>query len=146
MRRLALFCGGFAAGIFLAQYLLPGGWAAVRWLGVPCIGLWGAASAGMLAETGDPLSGGRGAGAGVELAVCPAGQRTQEALADTQQALTMTLTEYPTETRFGAKVTVPGGGTAGETDLLRRSAPFAAFSRSVPYRRCVSAKRVPHPG
>ena len=26
MRRLALFCGGFAAGIFLAQYLLPGGW------------------------------------------------------------------------------------------------------------------------
>lgn len=23
MRRLALFCGGFAAGIFLAQYLLP---------------------------------------------------------------------------------------------------------------------------
>ena len=26
MRRLALFCGGFAAGIFLAQYLLLGGW------------------------------------------------------------------------------------------------------------------------
>ena len=26
MRKLALFCGGFAAGIFLAQYALPDGW------------------------------------------------------------------------------------------------------------------------
>ena len=36
-----------------------------------------------------------------------------EALADTQQALTMTLTEYPTETRFGAKVTVRAEGLPG---------------------------------
>ena len=26
MRKLALFCGGFAAGIFLAQYALPDDW------------------------------------------------------------------------------------------------------------------------
>ena len=37
-----------------------------------------------------------------------------EALADTQQALTMTLTEYPTETRFGAKVTVRAEGLPGK--------------------------------
>ena len=36
MRRLALFCGGFAAGIFLAQYLLPDGW--LLPVGLVCLG------------------------------------------------------------------------------------------------------------
>lgn len=75
MRRLAVFCGGFAAGIFAAQYLL-----AVDWLlpvGLACIG------AGVLTlllpapqrKRAVLLPCGRGIGAGVGLAVYPAGQR-----------------------------------------------------------------------
>ena len=114
MRRLAVFCGGFAAGIFAAQYLL-----AVDWLlpvGLACIG------------------------AGVLTLLLPAPQRKRavlclvgaalalgwdwlyirqvsapmEALAATRQTLTMTLTDYPTETRFGAKVTVRAEGLPGK--------------------------------
>ena len=114
MRRLAVFCGGFAAGIFAAQYL-----SAVDWLlpvGLACIG------------------------AGVLTLLLPAPQRKRavlclvgaalalgwdwlyirqvsapmEALAATRQTLTMTLTDYPTETRFGAKVTVRAEGLPGK--------------------------------
>ena len=100
----------------------------------------------LIPETGDPLSGGRGAGAGVELAVCPAGQRTHGGLGGQPAGLDHDPDGVSHRDPLRRKGDGAGGGTAGETDLLRRSAPFAAFSRSVPYRRGVSAKRVPHPG
>ena len=127
MRRLALFCGGFAAGIFLAQYLLPGGWLLSG--GLVCLALgFGALllpecwrKRAILCLVGAALA------LGWNWLYVRQVSEPMEALADSQRALTMTLTEYPTE-GDGA-----GGGTAGEADLLRRSDPFAAFSRSVPH-------------
>ena len=43
MRRLAVFAGAFALGIFLSQYLLPGGWllpGAFLCLGLACAALF----------------------------------------------------------------------------------------------------------
>lgn len=109
MRRLALFCGGFAAGIFLAQYLLPGGWLLSG--GLVCLALgFGALllpecwrKRAILCLVGAALA------LGWNWLYVRQVSEPMEALADTQQALTMTLTEYPTETRFGAKVTVRAG-------------------------------------
>ena len=101
MRRLALFCGGFAAGIFLAQYLLPGGWLLSG--GLVCLALgFGALllpecwrKRAILCLVGAALA------LGWNWLYVRQVSEPMEALADTQQALTMTLTEYPTETRFG---------------------------------------------
>ena len=113
MRRLALFCGGFAAGIFLAQYLLPGGWLLSG--GLVCLALgFGALllpecwrKRAILCLVGAALA------LGWNWLYVRQVSEPMEALADTQQALTMTLTEYPTETRFGAKVTVRAEGLPG---------------------------------
>lgn len=69
-----------------------------------------------------------------------------EALAATRQTLTMTLTDYPTETRFGAKVTVRAEGAAGKARLLRRFAAFAALSRAADDGGRLSAKCLPDSG
>ena len=114
MRRLALFCGGFAAGIFLAQYLLPGGWLLSG--GLMCLALgFGALllpecwrKRAILCLVGAALA------LGWNWLYVRQVSEPMEALADTQQALTMTLTEYPTETRFGAKVTVRAEGLPGK--------------------------------
>ena len=114
MRRLALFCGGFAAGIFLAQYLLPGGWLLSS--GLVCLALgFGALllpecwrKRAILCLVGAALA------LGWNWLYVRQVSGPMEALADTQQALTMTLTEYPTETRFGAKVTVRAEGLPGK--------------------------------
>ena len=114
MRRLALFCGGFAAGIFLAQYLLPGGWLLSG--GLVCLALgFGALllpecwrKRAILCLVGAALA------LGWNWLYVRQVSEPMEALADTQQALTMTLTEYPTETRFGAKVTVRAEGLPGK--------------------------------
>ena len=114
MRRLALFCGGFAAGIFLAQYLLPGGWLLSG--GLVCLALgFGALllpecwrKRAILCLVGAALA------LGWNWLYVRQVSEPMEALADTQQALTMTLTEYPAETRFGAKVTVRAEGLPGK--------------------------------
>ena len=114
MRRLALFCGGFAAGIFLAQYLLPGGWLLSG--GLVCLALgFGALllpecwrKRAILCLVGAALA------LGWNWLYVRQVSEPMEALADSQQALTMTLTEYPTETRFGAKVTVRAEGLPGK--------------------------------
>ena len=114
MRRLALFCGGFAAGIFLAQYLLPGGWLLSGGLGCLALG-FGALllpecwrKRAILCLVGAALA------LGWNWLYVRQVSEPMEALADTQQALTMTLTEYPAETRFGAKVTVRAEGLPGK--------------------------------
>lgn len=114
MRRLALFCGGFAAGIFLAQYLLPGGWLLSG--GLVCLALgFGALllpecwrKRAILCLVGAALA------LGWNWLYVRQVSEPMEALADSQRALTMTLTEYPTETRFGAKVTVRAEGLPGK--------------------------------
>ena len=114
MRRLALFCGGFAAGIFLAQYLLPGGWLLSG--GLVCLALgFGALllpecwrKRAILCLVGAALA------LGWNWLYVRQVSEPMEALADSQQALTMPLTEYPTETRFGAKVTVRAEGLPGK--------------------------------
>ena len=113
MRRLALFCGGFAAGIFLAQYLLPGGWLLSG--GLVCLALgFGALllpecwrKRAILCLVGAALA------LGWNWLYVRQVSEPMEALADSQRALTMTLTEYPTETRFGAKAAVEAEGLPG---------------------------------
>jgi len=107
MRKLAIFAGAFSVGIFLAQYLLPlpyqlplgglclllmpaglrkTGHARLRWF-LPLGGLvlaftWNCAYTAWVREPAERL-------AGTE-----------------QPGLSMVLTDYPTEARFGAKATV----------------------------------------
>ena len=125
MRRLALFCGGFAAGIFLAQYLLPEGWLLPG--GLACL------SAGILAlllperkrRRAVLCLVGAALAFGWDWLYVRQVSAPVEALEDTQQTLTMTLAEYPAATAFGAKAAVeaenlPGKLTYyGDQDLLR---------------------------
>lgn len=114
MRRLALFCGGFSAGIFTAQYLLPDGWLLSG--GLVCLAL-GLAALGLsetrrkravLCLTGAALA------LGWSWLYVRQVSAPMEALADSRQTLTMTLTEYPTETKFGVRVTVTAEGLPGK--------------------------------
>lgn len=113
MRRLALFCGGFAAGIFLAQYLLPDGW--LLPVGLVCLG------AGILAlflpeqwrKRAVLCLVGAALALGWDWLYLRQVSAPMEALADSQQTLTMTLTEYPTATAFGAKAAVEAEGLPG---------------------------------
>ena len=113
MRRLALFCGGFAAGIFLAQYLLPDGWLLL--VGLVCLG------AGILAlflpeqwrKRAVLCLVGTALALGWDWLYLRQVSAPMEALADSQQTLTMTLTEYPTATAFGAKAAVEAEGLPG---------------------------------
>ncbi len=113
MRRLALFCGGFAAGILLAQYLLPDGW--LLPVGLVCLG------AGILAlflpeqwrKRAVLCLVGTALALGWDWLYLRQVSAPMEALADSQQTLTMTLTEYPTSTAFGAKAAVEAEGLPG---------------------------------
>ena len=113
MRRLALFCGGFAAGILLAQYLLPDGW--LLPVGLVCLG------AGILAlflpeqwrKRAVLCLVGTALALGWDWLYLRQVSAPMEALADSQQTLTMTLTEYPTSTAFGAKAAVQAEGLPG---------------------------------
>ena len=114
MRRLALLAGSFSAGIFLSQYLLPG-----RWL-LPAALVCLLAGAGALALKGSRRTRALLCCAGLALAFgwnwryCRCVSGPMEALADTQQTLELTLTEYPTAARFGAKVTAEAEGLPGK--------------------------------
>ena len=114
MRRLALFCGGFAAGIFLAQYALPDGW--LLPVGLVCLGMGVLAlllpeqwrKRAVLCLVGMALA------LGWDWLYLRQVSVPMEALADSQQTLTMTLAEYPVETRFGAKAAVEAEGLPGK--------------------------------
>ena len=106
MRKLALFSGAFALGIFLAQYLPGSAWqplaaagcflAALLALALP--GLW--RRRGLLALCGLSLA------FGWNWLYARQVQAPLEALAGTEQTVTMTLCDYATATDYGAKVTV----------------------------------------
>lgn len=106
MRKLALFSGAFALGIFLAQYLPGSAWqplaaagcfaAALLALALP--GLW--RRRGLLALCGLSLA------FGWNWLYARQVQAPLEALAGTEQTVTMTLCDYASATDYGAKVTV----------------------------------------
>ena len=114
MRKLALICGGFAAGIFLAQYALPDGWLLPG--GLVCLG------AGVWALLLPPdwrrrmvlCLVGAALALGWDWLYVRQGSAPMEALVGSRQTLTMTLTEYTEETRFGAKAAVEAEGLPGK--------------------------------
>ena len=106
MRKLAVLAGSFSAGIFLAQYLLP-----INWL----LPLGAAAFVLALSRLFLPENPGRRIlliGVGLSLAFGyywlyqRQVQAPMEALAGTEQSVTMTLCDYASPTSYGAKVTV----------------------------------------
>lgn len=106
MRKLAVFSGAFALGVFLAQVLPGTAWqplaaagclaAAVLALALP--GLW--RKRGLLALCALSLA------FGWNWLYARQVQRPLEALAGTEQTVTMTLCDYADPTDYGAKVTV----------------------------------------
>ena len=113
MRILASFATAFAAGIFLAQYVLSCDWL------LPCAGAAFVLACGRLF-----LEGQRGRrifliGLGLCLAFgydwlyVRQVQRPAEALAGTRAELTMTLCGHPAATGYGAKATVRAEGIPG---------------------------------
>ena len=119
MRRLALFCGGFAAGIFLAQYLLPGGWLLSG--GLVCLALgFGALllpecwrKRAILCLVGAALA------LGWNWLYVRQVSEPMEALADSQQAPDHDPDGVSHRDPLRRKGDGAGGGTAGEADLLR---------------------------
>ena len=115
MRRLAAFTASFSAGIFLAQYLLPGRWQlplaagcfvlmGLAWAARPCLSVrWKAGHAWLRIVL-------ICAGAGLALTYNPANtswvQAPAERLAGTERQAVMTLVDYPVKTRYGAKAAV----------------------------------------
>lgn len=110
MRKLAWFAGTFSAGVFLAQYLLPGVWQApgavlCLLLGFACLlipGEW--RRRGMVVCIALSL------GLGYNRLYCCRVQQPMEAAAGTEQTVTMTLCDYAETTQYGAKVTVRAEG------------------------------------
>ena len=112
MRKLAVFSGAFALGVFLAQVLPGTAWqplaaagclaAAVLALALP--GLW--RKRGLLALCALSLA------FGWNWLYARQVQRPLEALAGTEQTVTMTLCDYADPTDYGAKVTVKLEGYA----------------------------------
>lgn len=115
MRKLAVFALAFSAGIFLAQYALPGDWllpAAFVCLGAACLALllpWQLRRRVLLAGVALALA------LGYHWLYVRQVQAPLEALADTEQsAVVMTVCGEPAATDFGAKVTVRLEGYRGK--------------------------------
>lgn len=115
MRKLAVFALAFSAGIFLAQYLLPGDWllpAAFVCLGAACLSLllpW------HLRRRVLPAGAALALALGYNWLYVRQVQQPLEALAGTEQAaVVMTVCGEPTATDYGAKVTVRLAGYRGK--------------------------------
>ena len=114
MRKLAIFAGAFSAGIFLAQYLLPGNWL------LPCAWISLAAALAGLLLPGIWRRRCVLMGVGLALALgynwlyVRQVQRPMEALAGQTGPVVMTVCAQPTATGYGAKVTVELEGLPGK--------------------------------
>ena len=113
MRRLAVFSYFFAAGIFLAQYLLPPGWL----LACGAAALVLAWSSLLLPEKwrGRVLLAGIGLSLafGYDWLYLRQVQRPMEALAETEQHLTMTVVDNAVPSDYSGRVTVKAAGLPG---------------------------------
>lgn len=106
MRKLATFTGAFALGIFAAQHFLP----SFLQLSL-CLGLALLAAAAWLLPRGKRLRillicAGLSLSMGYNRLYTQAVQQPMLQLADSERTVTMFLCDYPTETNWGAKVTV----------------------------------------
>ena len=106
MRKLAVFTGAFALGVFAAQYLLP-----ENYLLPGCAVFLALFGVGWLLPKEKRLRvllvcAGLSLSLGYDWLYIQAVQGPMLPLADTEQTLTMTLCDYPVETGWGAKVTV----------------------------------------
>lgn len=114
MRKLAVFAGGFSLGVFLAQYLLPGGWqlaAAVLCLLLGCLSLrlpWEKRRRCVLIGAALAL------GLGYNWLYARQVQRPMEAMAGAETAVTMTLLDYAEPAAYGTKATVRLQGLPGK--------------------------------
>lgn len=107
MRKLATAASAFAAGIFLAQYLLPLKWQiplCAAFLAIGCVGFW---------KRGTPrlriflIAAGLASSMAYNWAYTTAVQAPAERLAGTEpSSVSMTLCNYAAATKYGAKVTV----------------------------------------
>lgn len=113
MRTLATFASSFAAGIFLAQSLLPPSWlplcAAVCFV-LACGGLLSGRHGRRVVLVGVGLC----LALGYDWLYIRQVQRPAEALADTCQTAEMTLCDYALPTDYGARVTVRLAGLPGK--------------------------------
>ena len=114
MRKLALFTGAFSLGIFLAQYLLPAAW--LLPMGAAAFVL----ACGRLVLRNDWGRRVLLVGIGLSFAFgwnwlyIRQVQAPLEALAETEQPVTMTLCDHAVKTDYGAKVTVKLTGLPGK--------------------------------
>ena len=106
MRKLALFSGAFALGIFLAQYLPGSAWQPFAAAGCFAAALLALALPGLWRRRGLLVLCGLSLAFGWNWLYARQVQAPLEALAGTEQAVTMTLCDYAAATDYGAKVTV----------------------------------------
>ena len=136
MRKLAIFAASFAAGVFLAQYLLPTGWllpVALLCFFLGCAALFlptAIRRRGLLICLGVSLA------LGYDWLYLRQVQQPMMALSDTAAELTMTLRDYPAVTDYGAKVTVevdglPGGLIYYGSEALRDLRPGQTVTAKV---------------
>ena len=136
MRKLAIVSGGFAAGIFLAQYLLPK--EMLLWAALVCLLLGGAAwiLPVFVRRRVLLICVGLSVALGYDWLYVRQVQQPMLPLVDTVAELTMTLQDYPVETAYGTKVRVkaeglPGGLVYYGSEALRELQPGQIVTASV---------------
>lgn len=106
MRKLALFSGAFALGIFLAQYLPGSAWQPLAAAGCFAAALFALALPGLWRKRGLLALCGLSLAFGWNWLYARQVQAPLETLVGTEREVTMTLCDYANATDYGAKVTV----------------------------------------
>lgn len=117
MRRLAVFAGGSSLGVFLAQYLLRGGWALAGALAALGLGVLSLALPWQWRRRGVVLFAAAALGLGWSWLYDRQVQRPAEALAGEERTVTATLCGYASESGFGARAAVRLEGVPGRAVL-----------------------------
>ena len=114
MRRLAVFCGGFSLGIFLAQYLLNGPWALAGAGAGLTAAVFALALPGIWRRRGVVFCAALALGLGWSWLYARQVQRPAETLAGRTEFVVATLCGYASESGFGARVPVRLEGVPGK--------------------------------
>ena len=117
MRRLAVFAGGFSLGVFLAQYLLRGGWILLGAGLALALGLLSVFLPREWRRRGVILWAALSLGLGWSWLYARQVQRPAQALAERTEQFTATLCGCAVETDFGARAVVRLEGVPGKAAL-----------------------------